>query len=203
MTSGTLLKITSVWVISCPARRAIINWIHTPSETKAPEDFSSVCCENQESVFSKALICFVFITLSHLFAVLIVKSVPRALRGTRTSVMMKVKKRARMRAKPPGPTLLLQRGVQPNVTFISAEAAVGMQPPKASPAFWQAASLASGGATDAFIMWEVQNVAPDKNEDSGVIGQNICFQWALLWTTLGMNSWFSFSCIYGKGITCV
>lgn len=79
-----------------------------------------------------------------------------------------------MRAKPPGPTLLLQWGVLPNVTFISAGAAVGMQPPKASPAFWQAASLASRGATDAFIMWEVQSVAPDKNEDSGVIGQNVC-----------------------------
>lgn len=71
-----------------------------------------------------------------------------------------------MSVKPPGPTLLLQRGVLPNVTFISAEAAVGMQPPKASPAFWQAASLASGGAFRAFIMWELQNVAPDKNKDS-------------------------------------
>lgn len=152
-----------------------------------------------KNLFSKGLICFVFITLSHLFAVLIVKSVLQAL-GTRTSVMMKVKKRARMRAKPPGPTLLLQRGVLPNVTFISAEAAVGMQPPKASPAFWQAASLASGGATDALIMWEVQNVAPDKNEDSRVIGENICCRWVLLWTTLGIYLWISFSFIYGKGI---
>lgn len=73
--------------------------------------------------------------------------------GTRSSLMMKVKKRVRMSAKAPGLMLLLRQGVLPDVTFISAEAAVGMQPPKASPAFWQAASLASGEAIEAFIMW--------------------------------------------------
>lgn len=81
------------------------------------------------------LIYFVFITPSHIVCGSNCKIGPVGSSGSRTSVMMKVKKWAGMSVEPPGPTLLLQRGVLPNVTFISVEAAAGMQPPKASPAF--------------------------------------------------------------------
>lgn len=85
--------------------------------------------------FSEALICFAFIISGMFVCGSNCEIGPVGSSGTRSSVMMKVKKRARMSAKPPGPTLLLRRGVLPDVTFISAEAAAGMQPPKASPAF--------------------------------------------------------------------
>lgn len=173
MTSGTLLKITPVWVISCPVRRLIINRIYILSAYRINRPARKLLQISAQSggkmmnPFSEALSCFAFIISVMFVSGSNCEIGPVGSSGTRSSVMMKVKKRARMSAKPLGLTLLLRRGVLPNVTFISAEAAVGMQPPKASPAFWQAASLASGGAVDAFIMWELWNVAPDRNEDSG------------------------------------
>lgn len=85
--------------------------------------------------FSKALICFAFIISVMFVCGSNYEIGPVGSSGTRSSLMMKVKKRVRMSAKAPGLMLLLRQGVLPDVTFISAEAAVGMQPPKASPAF--------------------------------------------------------------------